>query len=195
MVATSMSQRKDSRAGTNGDACSGERSSLMNVGRRVDYAVRALAYLAGQDRERLVPCAEIEARQGIPRHFLSKILRCLVEAGYLDSVAGARGGFRMKRDAASISLREVYECFEGELCLIECLRDQGGSCSYTAVCTQIDIWRGARQTLLAYLESVTIAQVADPRGLEPRRAGDGEAPQLPSVTTGAGDAKAGASGV
>jgi len=141
----------------------------MNVGRRVDYAVRALAYLAGQQEERLVPCAEIEVRQGIPRHFLSKILRCLVEGGYLDSVAGARGGFRMKRSAGTISVREVYECFEGELCLVECLRDQGGACSYARVCTQIDVWRRARQKLLEYLESVTIAQIADPHGLEPRR--------------------------
>jgi Rrf2 family protein len=192
MVDTSMSQRRDNRSGANSEACSGERSSLMNIGRRVDYAVRALAYLAGQEEERLVPCAEIEARQGIPRHFLSKILRCLVEAGYLDSVAGARGGFRMRRSAASISLREVYECFEGELCLIECLRDQGGACNYTAVCTQIDVWRGARQKLFEYLESVTIAQVADPAGLEPRRAqGEQSSPALPAVATGAAKAGAG----
>src|SRR5262245_2590167 len=41
-------------------AGSGERSSLMHVGRRVDYAVRALTYLAGQDSGRVVGCAEIE---------------------------------------------------------------------------------------------------------------------------------------
>jgi Rrf2 family protein len=170
-----MTQRREGHERGHGE-CGGERSSLMNVGRRVDYAVRALAYLAGQQVERLVPCAEIEARQGIPRHFLSKILRCLVEAGYLESVAGARGGFRMKRHAEEISVREVYECFEGELCLIECLRDQGGACSYVSVCTQIDVWRGARRKLLEYLESVTIAQIADPHGLEPRRSQNEPAP-------------------
>ena len=31
-----------------------ERSSLMNVGRRVDYAVRALSYLAGQPEGKIV---------------------------------------------------------------------------------------------------------------------------------------------
>jgi Rrf2 family protein len=142
----------------------------MNVGRRVDYALRALAYLAGQAGERLVPRAEIEARQGIPRHFLSKILRALVSAGYLESVSGARGGFRMRKPADQISVRQIYECFEGELCLVECLRDQGGACPFTRVCTQIDVWRGARLKLLEYLESVSIAQIADPAGLEPRRA-------------------------
>ncbi len=142
-----------------------ERSSLMNVGRRVDYAVRALAYLAGQDSDRLVRRSEIEAKQGIPRHFLSKILRALVGAGFLESVAGARGGFRLHKAAAEISFLEVYECFEGELCLIECLRDGGSACDFNPVCTQIDIWRTARRKLVEYLASVSIADVADGDGL------------------------------
>jgi len=125
----------------------GERSSLMNVGRRVDYAIRALAYLAGQDPQRLVRRSEIEERQGIPRHFLSKILRCLVAGGFLESVAGARGGFRLKRPADEITFLQVYECFEGELCLIECLKDDGSACSYTSVCSQIGVWKVARQKL------------------------------------------------
>ncbi len=147
----------------------------MNVGRRVDYAIRALAYLAGQDSERLVRRSEIEAKQGIPRHFLSKILRALVGAGFLESVAGARGGFRLRKPAAEISFLEVYECFEGELCLIECLRQDGSACDFTPVCTQIDVWRTARQKLFDYLGSVSIADVADGAGLGGRldRNGDG----------------------
>jgi Rrf2 family protein len=145
-----------------------ERSSLMNVGRRVDYAIRALAYLAGQDRKRLVRRSEIEANQAIPRHFLSKILRALVGAGFLDSVAGARGGFRLRKPAEEITFLEVYECFEGELCLIECLRDDGAACDFVPVCTQIDVWRTARRKLFEYLGSVSIADVADGQGLGSR---------------------------
>ena len=104
---------------------SGERSSLMHVGRRVDYAVRALTYLAGQEQGRVVGRAEIESRQGIPRYFLSKILRALVAAGMLESVAGARGGFRLRGSAKGISIRQVYEVLEGDLCLIDCVRDRG----------------------------------------------------------------------
>jgi Rrf2 family protein len=155
-----------------GGVCA-ERSSLMNVGRRVDYAIRALAYLAGQEPGRLVRRSEIEAQQGIPRHFLSKILRALVGAGFLESVAGARGGFRLRRSATEISFVDVYECFEGELCLIECLRDNGSVCHYTSVCTQIDVWRTARRKLFEYLGSVSIADVADGAGLECRLKSNG----------------------
>lgn len=138
----------------------------MNVGRRVDYAIRALAYLAGQPSKRIVRCAEIEARQGVPRHFLSKILRSLVAADLLESVSGARGGFRLRRPANEISVRQVYESVEGKLCLIDCLYDDGGAfCCFAPICTQIDVWRGAQLRLLEYLDSVSIADIADRQGL------------------------------
>jgi Rrf2 family protein len=139
----------------------------MHVGRRVDYAVRALTYLAGQDSGRVVGCAEVEARQGIPRHYLAKILRALVATGILESVAGARGGFRLRRRATEITVRQVYTALEGELCLIDCVRDAGGCC-FATVCSQIEVWRGAQRVLLEYLDGISIAAIADGSGLRPR---------------------------
>ena len=145
----------------------------MQVSRRVDYALRALAYLAGQPDGRVVGRAEIEARQGIPHSFLAKILRRLVDAGLLESVAGARGGFRLRRAAAEISVAAVYEAVEGELRVIDCL--QGDVCRFEPVCGQHDIWRGAQQRLHAYLDGISIAALADPRGLRARAAPAGAA--------------------
>jgi Rrf2 family protein len=144
------------------------RSSLMHVGRRVDYAVRALAYLAAQPADRVVGRAEIEARQHIPRSFLAKILRRLVAAGLLESVSGVHGGFRLNRAPSAVTIRQVYEAVEGELALIDCLR--GDVCSFDPVCSQIDVWRGAQRRLAAYLDGISIADLADAQGLTARLA-------------------------
>lgn len=144
------------------------RSSIMNVGRRVDYAIRALSYLAAQPLDRTVPRSEIRDRQGIPPHFLSKILRLLVNARLLTSVPGARGGFRLGRNAGEISIRAVYESVEGPLSLIECIDHGTEFCCYAPVCSQIDIWSGAQQMLETYLEGITIGDIADHGGLVPR---------------------------
>jgi Rrf2 family protein len=137
----------------------------MNIGRRVDYAVRALAYLASQPAERLVRRAEIQERQGIPPHFLSKILRTLVSAGLLTSVPGARGGFRLGRPAPEISVRAVYESVEGPLSLIECVDRREHFCCFAPVCSQIHIWSGAQQVLGEYLENVSIGDIAEGQGM------------------------------
>lgn len=152
--------------GGNGAA---RRSSLMQVSRRVDYALRALAYLAAQPDGKVIGRAEIEARQQVPASFLAKILRRLVAAGLLESVSGVRGGFRLTRPPAQVSIRQVYEAVEGELALIDCLR--GDVCQFDPVCTQIDVWRGAQRRLAAYLEGISIADLADGQGLAARLAG------------------------
>jgi len=140
----------------------------MNVGRRVDYAVRALCYLAAQPADRLVCRAEIQERQGIPPHFLSKILRILVGAGFLVSVPGARGGFRLGRAPREISVRAVYESIEGPLCLIDCVDRREDFCCFAPVCTQIHVWSGAQRVLGAYLENVSIGDIADRHGMARR---------------------------
>jgi Rrf2 family protein len=146
----------------------GPRSSIMNVGRRVDYAIRALCYLAAQPPGRIVRGAEIQERQNIPPHFLSKILRSLVGAELLASVPGAHGGFRLGRPAHDISVRAVYESIQGQLSLIDCVDQHEAFCSFAPVCTQLQIWSGAQKVLSQYLERISIGDIADGSGLVQR---------------------------
>lgn len=159
-----------SRRGTAPRGGAAARSSLMNVGRRVDYALRALCYLAAQDDDRVVTCTEIQGRQAVPPHFLSKILRRLVAAGVLESVPGAHGGFRLGRPADRISVREVYECIEGQLSLIECVERRDDFCCFASVCAQREVWRGAQRVLFDYLDGISVRQIADRAGLVSRLA-------------------------
>jgi len=147
------------------------RSSLMNVGRRVEYAIRALCYLAAQPPDRVVTRAEIETRQAVPQHFLSKILRQLVSADLLQSVPGAHGGFQLARPAGEISFRSAYEAIEGHLALTDCANRDEPPCGFGSVCTQKEVWRGAQEVLKDYLDKVSIARIRDEHGLVPRAKG------------------------
>ena len=142
------------------------RSSLMNVGRRVDYAVRALSYLAGQPTGKIISRVDIEEKQGIPPSYLSKIMKDLVAGGLVESHIGSKGGFSLARSPQAISLKEVYETVERPLVLMDCLQQGEKYCSYCGVCTQRSVW-GDLQTLVAdYLGKVSIRDIADPRGLK-----------------------------
>src|SRR5713226_7834603 len=109
----------------------------MNVGRRVDYAVRALSYLAGQPSGRVVSRSDIEKSQDIPSFYLSKIMKDLVAGGLVRSHIGSKGGFSLARPAQAITLKEVYETVERPIVLMECL-DKGEQ--YCGVCTQRSVW-------------------------------------------------------
>src|SRR5262249_57980083 len=98
-----------------------ERSSLMNIGRRVDYAIRALAYLAAQPTDVIVSRREIQTKQDIPAHFLSKIMKRLASGGLVKSYMGTGGGFALKKSPKGIILKEGNECLEGPHLLRDCL--------------------------------------------------------------------------
>lgn len=147
-----------------------ERSSLMHVGRRVDYAVRALSYLAAHPVGKIISRAEIEKKQAIPPHYLSKIMKDLVTGGFVDSYTGSKGGFSLAKSGKEISIKEVYESVEGPLVLMQCLERGEEYCPYCSACTQISIWERAQSLLANYLASVSIGEIADREGLRERLA-------------------------
>ena len=145
-----------------------ERSSLMNVGRRVDYAVRALSYLAGQSAGRVVSRIEIEKSQDIPSFYLSKIMKDMVAGGLVQSHIGSKGGFILAKAASAITIKDVYETVERPLVLMECLDKGADYCSFCSVCLQKSIWEEAQMMLANFLAGVTIASIADRQGLKGR---------------------------
>jgi Rrf2 family protein len=140
----------------------------MNVGRRVDYAVRALSFLAGQPGGAIVSRADIEKSQDIPSFYLSKIMKDLVAGGLVQSHIGSKGGFTLAKKAGAITIKDIYETVERPLVLMECLEQGASYCSFCAVCTQKSIWEEAQSVLANFLAGVSIADIADRQGMKGR---------------------------
>jgi Rrf2 family protein len=140
----------------------------MNVGRRVDYAVRALSYLAGQPIGAIVSRADIEKSQDIPSFYLSKIMKDLVAGGLVQSHIGSKGGFTLAKKAGAITIKDIYETVERPLVLMECLEQGANYCSFCAVCTQKSIWEEAQSVLANFLAGVSVADIADRQGMKRR---------------------------
>jgi len=140
----------------------------MNVGRRVDYAIRALSYLAGQPTGKIISRTDIENSQDIPSYYLSKIMKDLVAGGLVRSQIGSKGGFTLAKPPEAINIKEVYETVERPLVLMECLQDGSNYCSYCSVCSQISVWEKAQKMLADFLAGVSIGEIADRQGLRGR---------------------------
>ncbi|GHF04083.1 Rrf2 family transcriptional regulator [Amycolatopsis deserti] len=63
----------------------------------------------------------------LPAPYLAKQLKALVRAGVLTATTGPRGGFRLARPAAEITLLEIVEAVDGASAPYECreIRQQG----------------------------------------------------------------------
>jgi Rrf2 family protein len=85
----------------------------MRLSRASNYALHALAFLAGRAPAGPVASHHLAEADHTPDRFLLKVLRPLVSAGLLRSLKGPNGGYRLARPADKITLLEVVEAVEG----------------------------------------------------------------------------------
>ena len=87
----------------------------MRISARADYAVRAVLELAVRQQECPVRAEDVAAAQDIPHKFPEGILADLRRAGVVGSRRGGGGGYRLVRDASSITVADVIRAVDGPI--------------------------------------------------------------------------------
>ncbi len=127
----------------------------MRVSAKTDYAVRALIELASRSDGTAVTAEELAQLQEIPHGFLQAILADLRRAGVVGSQRGQAGGWRMARDAGTVTVADVMRAVDGPLVSIHDVRPEAVRYNETAAGLQ-QVWIAARSSLREVLEQVTI---------------------------------------
>ena len=78
------------------------------ISQTAEYALRAVVWLAHQDRAAHGTSA-IAERTLVPAGYLSKVLQELARNGLVVSTSGRHGGFRLARSASEISVLDVMQ--------------------------------------------------------------------------------------
>lgn len=125
------------------------------ITRNTDYAVRALVYMAGKEKE-LVSATELVRTLKIPRQFLRGIMQKLGREGFVKSYKGAGGGFRLTKNPSSIYIKDVAWIFQGAFTLNECFLG-GALCPNRATCALKKKIDSIEKHVAAEISSLTIA--------------------------------------
>jgi Rrf2 family protein len=133
--------------------------SIMQVSRKVDYALRAVIYLSLQKDGRPVPVKEIASHRRIPNKFLEKIIQDLIHAGLVRSHRGAHGGYTLARTPEQVSFRDVIEAVEGPISLNVCVTEQRQDCSVLASCNMQRVWQEGQRRMLEFFADTTLADL------------------------------------
>lgn len=95
-------------------------SGLLKISEAAVLALHALIYITLEGGE-TVTNSEIAEFLHASENHLSKVLQRLAKAGLVKSLRGPKGGFVLGRDSKTITLREIYELFEGAVTTNTCL--------------------------------------------------------------------------
>ncbi len=120
--------------------------------------MRMMTDLADHYGENPVFLKDVAKREDISEKYLSLIVIPLRGAGLIQSIRGARGGYRLTRKPADITVRDVWQALEGEICLVDCVNDTK-RCSRISTCPTRDIWGMLGQKISETLRSVTLADL------------------------------------
>lgn len=91
------------------------------------------------------------------KHHIAKVMHILVRNGFVTSVRGPKGGFKLNKKPEEISLLDVYECIEGKLEQTNCPSNKD-ACPFTA-CLMQNITNKMTMEFRNYLEEKTLDKV------------------------------------
>ncbi len=86
----------------------------MKLSDGVEWGVHVCTLLAVLPPDSALPAARLAEYHGVPSAYLAKHLQSLAGAGVLETVKGPRGGYRLARPAAEITVLDVVEAIDGE---------------------------------------------------------------------------------
>ncbi|WP_078578361.1 Rrf2 family transcriptional regulator [Salipaludibacillus agaradhaerens] len=130
----------------------------MKYSKATDYALHTMLFLAVATPNKFVGVQELADRQKVSPTYLSKILTKLAKSGMVESVSGANGGYRLKRNWEEISFLDVIHAIEGTASLFDCNLNHGPECLIQKVMVS------AEENMEDYLKEQKIADLAKNSG-------------------------------
>jgi len=101
----------------------------MKMSDGVEWAVHCCTFLAALPNESALSGARLSEFFALPKDYLAKHLQALSRAGLVETSKGPKGGYRLARPPAEISLLDVVEAIDGKNPCFQCteIRRQGPS--------------------------------------------------------------------
>ena len=131
---------------------------MLRITRQTDYGILMLTFLAGKDDNEPVTTRELSAWSKLSLPMVSKILKPLARGGIVDSVRGAKGGYRLARAASDITVAEIIGVLEGPIGMTACVAGPG-TCEQEVVCPTKVNWERISHAVQGALDDIPLSDM------------------------------------
>ena len=130
---------------------------MLRITRLTDYATVVLSHMA-QDPNALFSSKKLAAELGLGMPTVSKILKALAARGFVSSVRGAEGGYKLARQADAIAITDIIEALEGPLAMTMCALHED-NCEQSSQCHLSTSWQSISQGITNVLRQISLADM------------------------------------
>lgn len=131
----------------------------MKLTSYTNYAMRCLQ-LATLKHPELVRVDDVVLIHDVSRPHIVKVVHELGKAGYLETIRGRSGGFRLARPAENIIVGDVVRLTEGSMDIVECFNPDTNTCPFIGICKLSKKIQEATNAFMEILDDVTVADIA-----------------------------------
>ena len=130
------------------------------LSKKTKYGLKALAYIARQERGMPIPIGAIAESENISRKFLESILLTLRKSGFLGSKKGKGGGVYLIKTPKEVVMVDVIRILEGPIALIPCVSlnfyEKCDDCHNEETCSINKLMTEVRDSNLAIFRNRTL---------------------------------------
>lgn len=133
----------------------------MKISTKGRYAVRVMLDLACNSTGECIKVKSIAARQNLSEKYLEQIISILNKAGYVKSVRGANGGYKLTREPKDYTVGSILRLTEGSLAPVACLDSPDGTvdCERCDSCDTLPLWKDLQDAINNVVDNVTLADL------------------------------------
>ena len=133
----------------------------MKISTKGRYALRIMLDIAIHDDGKYIPLKDIAKRQNLTVKYLEQIISLLNKAGYLQSLRGNTGGYRLAKNLDEYIVGDILRVTEGDLAPVACLKKCGDFCQREDICNTVSFWRGLDRVINEYVDSYTLKDLLE----------------------------------
>lgn len=108
-----------------------------------------------------VSIKDIAARQEISDKYLEQIISNLNKAGYVKSIRGPQGGYKLTREPKQYTVGMILRLTEGSLAPVSCLEDEVNQCGRQEACVTLLLWHKLDEAIKGVVDTVTLADLME----------------------------------
>jgi FeS assembly SUF system regulator len=130
---------------------------MLKLSKLTDYAVVVLVRLS--EESGIQTSGGIAANTGVPEPTVAKVLKIMTTAGLVLSQRGARGGYRLAKPLATISIVEVIMAIDGPIALTACVEHSPTICDASSLCPVKGRWDMVNTAIRDALSAISLADM------------------------------------
>lgn len=133
----------------------------MKISTKGRYALRLMLDLALNNTGEPIRIKDIAARQEISDKYLEQIISTLNKAGFVKSIRGPQGGYRLTKDPEQYTVGMILRLTEGSLAPVACLEDEVNTCERQDTCATLKLWEMLNTAISDVIDHVTLADLVE----------------------------------